>query len=221
MNTIKNIFGFLMLAVSLYLLDRILNPIISLVLWASLLTIAPIKLGAFSGFTKTAGLWRLLVKTAGLIILGYSLLLWLLVIKGGGDIQQHITSLIYGENLKSSESSQFQIVESENQINLAISETESTDKLLMIKFYADWCVSCNKLERTVFSNLNVVKALRNTINLTADVTDNNQANQKLLAKFNLVGPPAILFFKDGKEQRSYRIIGEISADEFLQYVNSI
>jgi len=221
MNTIKNIFGFLMLAVSLYLLDRILNPIISLVLWASLLTIAPIKLGAFSGFTKTAGLWRLLVKTAGLIILGYSLLLWLLVIKGGGDIQQHITSLIYGENLKSSESSQFQIVESENQINLAISETESIDKLLMIKFYADWCVSCNKLERTVFSNLNVVKALRNTINLTADVTDNNQANQKLLAKFNLVGPPAILFFKDGKEQRSYRIIGEISADEFLKYINSL
>ena len=221
MNTIKNIFGFLMLAVSLYLLDRILNPIISLVLWASLLTIAPIKLGAFSGFTKTAGLWRLLVKTAGLIILGYGLLLWLLVIKGGGDIQQHMTSLIYGENLKSSESSQFQIVESENQINLAISETESSDKLLMIKFYADWCVSCNKLERTVFSNLNVVKALRNTINLTADVTDNNQANQKLLAKFNLVGPPAILFFKDGKEQRSYRIIGEISADEFLKYINSL
>ena len=221
MNTIKNIFGFLMLAVSLYLLDRILNPIISLVLWASLLTIAPIKLGAFSGFTKTASLWRLLVKTAGLIILGYGLLLWLLVIKGGGDIQQHMTSLIYGENLKSSESSQFQIVESENQINLAISETESSDKLLMIKFYADWCVSCNKLERTVFSNLNVVKALRNTINLTADVTDNNQANQKLLAKFNLVGPPAILFFKDGKEQRSYRIIGEISADEFLKYINSL
>ena len=62
MNTIKNIFGFLMLAVSLYLLDRILNPIISLVLWASLLTIAPIKLGAFSNFTKTTGLWRLLVK---------------------------------------------------------------------------------------------------------------------------------------------------------------
>ena len=221
MNTIKNIFGFLMLAVSLYLLDRILSPIISLVLWASLLTIAPIKLGAFSNFTKTAGLWRLLVKTVGLIILGYGLLLWLLVIKGGGDIQQHMTSLIYGENLKSSESSQFQIVESENQINLAISENESSDKLLMIKFYADWCVSCNKLERTVFSNLNVVKALRNTINLTADVTDNNQANQKLLAKFNLVGPPAILFFKDGKEQRSYRIIGEISADEFLKYINSL
>ena len=221
MNTIKNIFGFLMLAVSLYLLDRILNPIISLVLWASLLTIAPIKLGAFSNFTKTAGLWRLLVKTVGLIILGYGLLLWLLVIKGGGDIQQHMTSLIYGENLKSSESSQFQIVESENQINLAISETESSDKLLMIKFYADWCVSCNKLERTVFSNSNVAQALRNTINLTADVTDNNQANQKLLAKFNLVGPPAILFFKDGKEQRSYRIIGEISADEFLKYINSL
>ena len=82
MNTIKNIFGFLMLAVSLYLLDRILNPTVSLVLWASLMTVAPIRLGAFSNFTKTTGLWRLLVKTIGIIVLGYGLLLWLLVIKG-------------------------------------------------------------------------------------------------------------------------------------------
>jgi len=221
MNTIKNIFGFLMIAVALYLLDRIINPIASLVLWASLLTIVPIKLGAFRNLTKTNGLWHLLVKATGLIILGYGLLLWLLVIKGGGDIQQHIESLIYGENIKSSESSQFQIVESENQINLAILATENSDKLLVIKFYADWCVSCNKLERVVFSDSDVVHALRSTLALTADVTDNNQVNQKLLARFNLVGPPAILFFKDGKEQRSHRIIGEISATGFMKHVNSL
>ena len=221
MNTIKNIFGFLMIAVALYLLDRILNPIASLVLWASLLTIAPIKLGAFSNLTKTNGLWHLLVKAAGLIVLVYGLLLWLLVIKGGGDIQQHIESLIYGENIKSSESIQFQIVESENQINLAISETENSNKLLVIKFYADWCVSCNKLERIVFSNSNVVHALQSTLALTADVTANNKDNQQILARFNLVGPPAILFFKDGKEQRSHRIIGEISATDFLKHVNNL
>jgi len=221
MNTIKNIFGFLMMAVALYLLDRILNPIASLVLWASLLTIAPIKLGAFSNLTKTNGLWHLLVKAAGLIVLGYGLLLWLLVIKGGGDIQQHIESLIYGENIKSSESIQFQIVESENQINLAISETENSNKLLVIKFYADWCVSCNKLERVVFSNSNVIQALQSTLALTADVTANNKGNQQILARFNLVGPPAILFFKDGKEQRSHRIIGEISATDFLEHINSL
>ena len=68
MNTIKNIFGFLMIAVALYLLDRILNPIASLVLWASLLTIAPIQLGAFSNLTKTNGLWYMLVKATGLIL---------------------------------------------------------------------------------------------------------------------------------------------------------
>ncbi len=221
MNTIKNIFGFLMLAVSLYLLDRILNPTISLVLWASLMTVAPIRLGAFSNFTKTTGLWHLLVKTIGIIVLGYGLLLWMLVIKGGGDMQKHMTSLFYGENFKSSESSQFRIIDSENQISLAISETENSDKLLVVKFYADWCWSCNKLERVVFSNSNVVQTLQGTLALTADVTDNNKGNQKILARFNLVGPPAILFFKDGKEQRSHRIIGEISATDFLKHVNSL
>ncbi len=221
MNTIKNIFGFLMIAVALYLLERILNPIASLVLWASLLTIAPIKLGALRNLTKTNSLWHLLVKATGLIILGYSLLLWLLVVKGGGDIQQHMASLIYGENLKSQESSQFQIVESESQINLAISETENSNKLLVIKFYADWCVSCNKLERIVFSNSNVVQALQGTLALTADITANNKDNQQILARFNLVGPPAILFFKDGKEQRSHRVIGEISATDFLKHINNL
>ena len=221
MNTIKNIFGFLMIAVALYLLERILNPIASLVLWASLLTIAPIKLGALRNLTKTNSLWHLLVKATGLIILGYSLLLWLLVVKGGGDIQQHMASLIYGENLKSPESSQFQIVESESQINLAISETENSNKLLVIKFYADWCVSCNKLERIVFSNSNVVQALQGTLALTADITANNKDNQQILARFNLVGPPAILFFKDGKEQRSHRVIGEISATDFLKHINNL
>ena len=221
MNTIKNIFGFLMIAVALYLLERILNPIASLVLWASLLTIAPIKLGALRNLTKTNSLWHLLVKATGLIILGYSLLLWLLVVKGGGDIQQHMASLIYGENLKSPESSQFQIVESESQINLAISETENSNKLLVVKFYADWCVSCNKLERIVFSNSNVVQALQGTLALTADITANNKDNQQILARFNLVGPPAILFFKDGKEQRSHRVIGEISATDFLKHINNL
>jgi len=221
MNTIKNIFGFLMIAVALYLLERILNPIASLVLWASLLTIAPIKLGALRNLTKTNSLWHLLVKATGLIILGYSLLLWLLVVKGGGDIQQNMASLIYGENLKSPESSQFQIVESESQINLAISETENSNKLLVIKFYADWCVSCNKLERIVFSNSNVVQALQGTLALTADITANNKDNQQILARFNLVGPPAILFFKDGKEQRSHRVIGEISATDFLKHINNL
>jgi thiol:disulfide interchange protein DsbD len=67
----------------------------------------------------------------------------------------------------------------------------------------------------------VVQTLQGTLALTADVTDNNKGNQKILARFNLVGPPAILFFKDGKEQRSHRIIGEISATDFLKHVNSL
>ena len=105
MNTIKNIFGFLMIAVALYLLDRIHeSDCLSCSLGKLTDYSAPIKLGAFSNLTKTNGLWHLLVKAAGLIVLVYGLLLWLLVIKGGGDIQQHIESLIYGENIKSSES---------------------------------------------------------------------------------------------------------------------
>jgi len=43
----------------------------------------------------------------------------------------------------------------------------------------------------------------------------------MLARFSLVGPPALLFFKNGLEQRSYRIIGEISAEELVEHLNNL
>ena len=56
---------------------------------------------------------------------------------------------------------------------------------------------------------------------TVDVTKNTQINQSILSRFSLVGPPSILFFKDGKEIRSQRIIGEVSAKELSNRLNSL
>ena len=91
----------------------------------------------------------------------------------------------------------------------------------MLKFYADWCVSCQTLERKVFSDRDVINNLDNALALTADVTDNTEPNKALLARFDIAGPPAILFFQNGKEVRSQRIIGDISAKDFLRRLNSI
>lgn len=221
MESVKQIFGFFMIAVALYLLDRILNPLVSLVIWAVLFTYAPIKIGIFKNLTQEINIWNILFKVLGLIIFAYGLLLWLLVAKGGGDIQKPLDSILYGETIEQSKIIKFNTIKNEDQLNSEITKTVNSNKLLIVKFYADWCISCNKLERVVFSNKAVNEALKDTLTSTLDVTDNNRFNQSMLARFSLVGPPALLFFKNGLEQRSYRIIGEISAKELVEHLNNL
>jgi len=222
METIKHVFGVLMLAVALYLLDRIISPWASILLWASLFTIAPIALGAISPLDKSSTSWHRIFKAISLIVLGYGVLLWLLVARGGGDMYQPLAGWDYSANNQIIKSVEFELLQSEQQLDGFIADTQNSDKLIVLKFYADWCVSCKTLERKVFSDRSVIKNLDKALTLTADVTDNTDANNKaLLARFDIAGPPAILFFKNGKEARSQRIIGEISAKDFLEHLNSI
>ena len=221
MENVKKIFGLSMIAVSLYLLDRILNPLLSLILWSLLFTIGPIMLGIFNKITKSISFWSLLFKAICLIFIAYGILLWLLVAKGGGDIQQPLDSIIYGDSIDSSNSVDFQVIKDQDEFNKLLATTKINNSLLVIKFYAEWCISCNKLERVVFSNKQVNEALSSSLKFTLDVTDNNRFNQSMLARFSLVGPPAILFFKNGQELRDQRIIGEVSAKEFVNHINNL
>ena len=219
MENVKKVFGFGMIAVALYLLDRVFSPLVSLILWALLFTIAPIMLGVFKNLNKSMSLLNLFFKLTSLLILIYGLMLWLLVAKGDGDIQQPFDTIIYGDKIDSTNSVVFKILEDEAQLNSLIAKTRSDNKILVIKFYAEWCRSCKKLERVVFKDSMVSESLKDSVTYTVDVTKNTQTNQSILSRFSLVGPPAILFFKDGKEIRSHRIIGEVSAKELTNHLN--
>ena len=221
MENVKKVFGFAMIAVALYLLDRILSPLLSLILWALFFTVSPIIVGVFKNLNKSLNLFGLFFKLFSLIFLIYGLMLWSLVLKGGGDIQQPLDSLIYGDKIDSSNNAEFQIIKDEAQLSSLISKTSSNEKILVLKFYAEWCIACKKLERVVFKDSIVNKSLKGSMTYTVDVTKNTLLNQSILSRFSLVGPPAILFFKDGKEARSHRIIGEVSAIELTNHLNSL
>ena len=221
MENVKRIFGFAMIAVALYLLDRILYPILSLILWALLFTIAPIMLGAFKSLSKPVSLLSLVFKLFSILILIYGLMLWLLVFKGGGEIQQPLDTIIYGDKIDGDSSVEFQLIDNEAQLNSIISKNRSNESLLVLKFYAEWCISCKKMERVVFKDAAVSESLKDAMTYTLDVTKNTETNQSILSRFSLVGPPAILFFKDGKEIRSQRIIGEVSAKDLKNRLNNL
>ena len=113
----------------------------------------------------------------------------------------------------------FSRVKSVTELDAAIASANG--KMVMLDFYADWCTSCKEMEKFTFSNENVIAALQDTVLLQADVTDNNDDDQALLKRFNLFGPPGIIFFdKTGAEQK-IRVIGYKNAMEFTQVLNQV
>ena len=221
MENVKKVFGFAMIAVALYLLDRILSPVLSLILWAFLFTLAPIMLGALKNWNSSLSLLSIFFKLLSLLFLVYGILLWLMVSKGGGDIQQPLDTIIYGDRIDASNSVEFQILENEAELNTLVSKTIQNEKLLVLKFYAEWCIACKKLERVVFKDTLVNQSLKESMAYTVDITNNNLINQSIMSRFSLVGPPAILFFKNGKEIRHQRVIGEVSAEELTKRINNL
>ena len=96
------------------------------------------------------------------------------------------------------------------------------NKMIMLDFYADWCVSCKEYEKLTFSNSKVKERLKEYSLLQVDVTKNNANHKALLKHFNLYGPPAILFFdKQHNELRTFRIVGFKNASQMLDHLKTL
>ncbi len=116
---------------------------------------------------------------------------------------------------------QFKKIKSIDDLDQVLAKAQKDNQVVMLDFYADWCVSCKVIERIVFGNNDVINRMKNVIAVQADVTKNDATDKALMAKFNIIGPPGILFFKAGIEHRSQRIVGEINAQEFLEHLNKV
>ena len=93
---------------------------------------------------------------------------------------------------------------------------------ILIDFYADWCVACLEYEKYTFQDIEVNTLMRDFYRIQIDVTDNNEEHKNLLRKFNLFGPPGVLFFdKQGTQLQQYDIVGFKNANEFASILKKI
>ncbi|RKZ82796.1 MAG: protein-disulfide reductase DsbD [Gammaproteobacteria bacterium] len=221
MNSIKTFFGVLMLALAIWMLERIIPGWVGLLLWGMLFIISAVYLGALNTLRIDSNGWEKLWKGLGVILLIYGGLLMIGGASGSHNIWQPLQG-IASEKQSNSEIStglNFTQVSNLTELNQQLSQTNSPT---MLDFYADWCVDCKRMEATTFQDTGVVVALASINTLQLDMTDNTAEHKAMLKEFGIFGPPTLLFFDaNGNEHTQYRLIGSVTASELLQHIEQL
>ena len=220
METIKNVFGLLLLGVAVWMLERIMPPAAALALWAGLLFLVAVFLGGLDPLTATAGPGRRIAKGLGLMSLLYGAVLLVGAAAGGSSLWQPLSGLrAMTDAGPAATTTEFRPVKTVADVERELRLADAAGRSVLLDFYADWCVDCKRMERYTFPEPVVQSALGDTVLLKADVTANDAADRELMNHFGIFGPPATLFFgPDGDELRAYRLLGFVPAERFAAHV---
>ena len=219
MESVKRFFGVLMLALAIWIVAPVIPLSAQMLLWAALLIFLAIYLHAFDTLPHNATSWNKLGKGFGIFALFLGAAYLIGALSGARDILRPLGN-IGRPTADLNATLRFERVKSSAELNARLANTNG--KMVMLDFYADWCVSCKEMERFTFSDAAVQAKLKNTLLLQADVTANNPDDKELLHRFQLFGPPATLFFsRDGKEMSDFRVTGYQDARQFSDSLTNI
>ena len=188
MMAVSKVFGVVMLAVAIWMLDRIVP------------------------FEVTIGLVTLLSLGSAYYL-----------IKNGNKFGKLVAILLVVFSIvfmakgleKKDDTLHYTYVKTVQELDEVVSKSK---KPVMIDFWATWCVSCIELDNITFANKEVQKELINFTLVKVDVTKNSDDDKELMKKFNLFGPPALIFYENGVENKKKRIIGFKNSEEFLKLI---
>jgi thiol:disulfide interchange protein DsbD len=223
MNAVKAVFGVGLLAIAIWMLERVVSGTVIMLLWGALAVGCGIYLGAMDRIESGAPGWKRLWKSLGVVLLVLGILefigaaaggdYWLRPLAGfkagvaGAPMEEHVT---------------FRRIKSVADLEQSLTQASAAGTHTMMDFYADWCVECKRMERNTFPDPGVQELLDGFQLLQADVTDNDDLDRELMRRFDIIGPPAILFFdQDGVEMKSYRLVGYFDPMEFSDHLRQV
>ena len=215
MNTVKSLFGIILLGVAIDLMSRILPPVIIMGLWAILFIFSALFLGAFRRAKSNPAR---LIQGIALILLIYGILILIGTSLGHTNPWQPLVSSQSSDEKTSSVS--FLTVKTQAEVQQAMDVARREGRPVMIDFYADWCRSCKAIESMLERDPRIQEAFKPFLLLKADITANDPASIALMKQWEVIAPPTFLFFNaKGDELADLRLIGESSVDEFLSMLN--
>lgn len=204
METVTKIFGIVMLAIGLWMLERIIPSIAFMFLSSFLLLGTAIYLKVFE---------NILVKLIATIIFIYGVIIFTGAVSGSTNVLDPLENFKGGATISKKDKLDWLYVKNIQELEDVV---KKSSKPVMIDFWATWCVSCKEFDNITFKDPKVLEVLASYQLVKIDVTKNTSDDKALMKKFNLFGPPAMIFYENGKEIVSQRIIGFKNAEDFLE-----
>lgn len=225
MDTVKYAAGAILLSVSLIFLERVsfISSMVIMLLWSAFFIIVGIYIGALDPIKEGRSGWFKLWKGLGLVFIVYGAIVMLGGLTGARNVNDplHGSKLVTGSSHTQTEL-KFKRIKTVEDLQSELELASATNKYVLLDFYADWCAYCKTFEDYVLTDPNVKTLLSDFILLQVDVTKNDDKDVRLLKHTDVVAPPTFMFYgPDGKEKRTYRIVGEMNTTKFIERVNLV
>lgn len=200
---VKTAFGFVMLALPIFLIARLLPTQIEPLLWS---TLALVFLGWLISVIPATGVLKNTIRIGLFALFALSAYPW--------------ANLVWGNSSHSVETSSYaKFIHISSLAELDTQLAEAKGKKVMFDLYADWCVACKEFEKYTFSDAKVQQKLDEMVLLQVDMTRNSSDNDAIMQRFQILGLPTILFFDEqGQEISQMRITGFLDAEKFLDWI---
>ncbi|MCI0511560.1 thiol:disulfide interchange protein DsbD [Chromohalobacter marismortui] len=219
MNRVRIVFGFVLLGMAIWFAARVLPPALELAAWGALLV--GLAQAAWQAARTLRDALAPLSRSIAILLALWGVLMIVGAASGQHDPLRPLAGFTgNGDASTSAEASSplaFETVADQAALDTRLDQARAQQRWTLVEFTADWCISCEIIADNVFGDARVQAALDDVQRLRIDVTDNDAEDRAIMQALGVVGPPTLLLYgPDGIERRESRIIGELSAEEFLE-----
>jgi thiol:disulfide interchange protein DsbD len=220
MDGVKRFFGVLLLALAIWIIQPLLPASVQMLLWGILLVLSASYLRVLESLPNNAQGGRKLMKGVALLALLLGIAYLIGALSGARDVLRPLDAVCAVCKAETQAAPVFSRIVDIAELDERLKNADG--KIVMLDFYADWCVSCKEMERFTFADPAIQAKLKSAVVLQVDVTANSIDDKALLKKFALYGPPAILFFDaKGREMSDFRVVGYQDAGQFMSTLQGV